>query len=65
MTVKEKAVQVVEKLIPENNKILFDSANISVSSIRANCESRILKKAIVIEWEEMLPADEKSEGEQC
>ena len=58
MTVKEQAVQVVEKLIPEDNKILFDSANISIGEIYEDFSSRVVRKTISIEWREYKESEE-------
>lgn len=57
MKVKEQAINVIEKLIPEDKKILFDSCNISVSEIQEICSMAVVKKTITIEWKEILEGE--------
>lgn len=54
MNVKDQAINVIEKLIPEDKKILLGSSNISVSELRETCSEVVVKKTITIEWTEIL-----------
>lgn len=56
MTVKEQAINAIEKLIPEDKKILLGSTNISVSEIH-DCSDVVVKKTITIEWAEILEGE--------
>lgn len=57
MMVKEQAINIIAKLIPEDKKILFGSSNISVSELQENCSSGVVKKTITIEWAEILEGE--------
>lgn len=57
MTVKEQAINAIEKLIPEDKKILFGSSKISVSELQENCSMGVVKKTITIEWAEILEGE--------
>jgi hypothetical protein len=58
MTIKEQVANIIERLIPEDNKIIFDSANISVGEIREDFSSRMVRKTISIEWKEYKESEE-------
>lgn len=57
MTVKEQAINAIEKLIPEDKRILLGSPNISVSELQENCSKAVVKKTITIEWAEILEGE--------